>query len=219
MSAADTQVELIATAERLFANDGIDGPSLRSLNRAAGQRNTGALRYHFGDRDELLRAILAKHEGEIKYARDGLLDQAELREVCVVRDLAAALVLPPAQKLGDPEGRYYLQILGEIIGRPRRFSSILQEVLRTPSLTRWSRTVEPLIPPAAVGAPLHRRFAVVRFVQGELASRARESNKRDHRLFTSQLVDLVEGLLLAPVSGTTKKLILPERPGRAKGKA
>jgi len=212
MTTTNTQGELIATAERLFAEQGIDGPSLRLLNRAAGQRNTSALRYHFGDRDNVLRAILAKHETDIEHGRNTLLDQVELQDVFTLRDLATALVLPLANKLGDLEGGHYLQIIGEIVGRPTRFSAVLQDVLRTPSLTRWARVVEPLIPPAAVGAPLHRRFAAARFVHSELASRARERRTRDHRLFTSQLVDLIEGLLVAPVSPATERLILPHRP-------
>jgi AcrR family transcriptional regulator len=45
VTTADTRGELIAAAEHLFAARGIDGPSLRELTRAAGQRNTGALQY------------------------------------------------------------------------------------------------------------------------------------------------------------------------------
>ncbi len=41
--------EIIRAAERLFAAQGIDGVSLREINRSAGQSNTGAVQHHFGD--------------------------------------------------------------------------------------------------------------------------------------------------------------------------
>lgn len=72
--------------------------------------------------------------------------------------------------------------------------------------------MEPLLRPEAVGRPLHRRFAVVRFVHAELASRARERCGRgDHRLFASHLVDLVTAVLAAPVMQGTTNLIRPRR--------
>ena len=48
---------LIETAERLFAEKGIDNVSLREINRAAGQKNVAALHYHFGTRESLLEAL------------------------------------------------------------------------------------------------------------------------------------------------------------------
>ena len=44
----DTRDQIIRAAEELFAARGIDSVSLREINRAAGQSNTGAVQYHFG---------------------------------------------------------------------------------------------------------------------------------------------------------------------------
>ncbi len=40
---------------------GIDNVSLAEIVRAAHQRNVSAVHYHFGSRDEILRALLARH--------------------------------------------------------------------------------------------------------------------------------------------------------------
>jgi aminoglycoside phosphotransferase (APT) family kinase protein len=80
---------LLAAAERLFADEGIDGPSLREITRAAGQRNTSALQYHFGDRDELLRAVLERHLRSVDTNRSALLDQLDLTGGGDQRGLAA----------------------------------------------------------------------------------------------------------------------------------
>ena len=208
MTTAPTRELLVSAAERLFAAHGIDGPSLREITREAGQRNTGALQYHFGDRNELLHAVLAKHERDVDKHRMVLLDQLELNGGPEVGALAGVLVLPWVAKLDDTDGGpEYLQVVHEVVASPMRFAGALGSATTSESLKRWSKTVEPLIPPEAVGRPLHRRFAVIRFAHGELASRARERSRGDHRLFTSHLVDLVTGMLVAPVSPSTKRLI------------
>lgn len=55
----DTPARLIAAAERLFAESGEEATSLRAIARAA-LSNAAAVHYHFGGRDELLRAVLSR---------------------------------------------------------------------------------------------------------------------------------------------------------------
>lgn len=206
MSGPETRVALLAAAERLFALHGIDGPSLREITKAAGQRNTGALQYHFGTRAELLRAVLAEHEPDIRRQRHGLLDQFELAENPEIRSLAGALVLPYVAKLEDESGRCYLQIINDIFSRPVPYANLLSSEVSESSLIRWSKAAETFLPPDAIGRPLHRRFAMIRFSYSEMASRSREEHS-DHQLFTSHLLDMLGALMTAPVSKPTKKLI------------
>jgi AcrR family transcriptional regulator len=207
-----TPEQLVAAAERLWAQHGIDGVSLREINRAAGQRNTNALQYHFGDRDSLLGAVLDKHKRDVEVHRNALLDQYELSQGGGLRALAAALVLPLVAKLNDADGgAEYLQIMSEIVSHPKQYPGALAAhsaggAQGQQSINRWRRLVEPLLPPEAV-KPLHRRFAAVRFAHIEVANRARERRSRDDRLFTSQLIDLVTAVLDAPISPETSALI------------
>ena len=53
-STRDGRTRLLDSAERLFAERGVDGPSLRDINTAAGQRNASGVQYHFGGRAGLL---------------------------------------------------------------------------------------------------------------------------------------------------------------------
>src|SRR3954464_7133754 len=108
----DTRERLIATAERLFAAEGVNGVSLREIVRASGARNVTALQYHFGDRKGLLRAVLDRHYRDVEAARHAMLDAYEAEKTPGVRALAAILVHPLADKLAQPGGRAYLRILG-----------------------------------------------------------------------------------------------------------
>ena len=75
------------------------------------------------------------------------------------------------------------------------------------SLERWSQLVEPLMPPGTAGAPLHRRFAAIRFTHIELGRRARIAPSQAAELFSSQLIDLVTALLGAPISEATERVL------------
>ena len=119
-NADDTRAQLIRAAERLFAERGVDSVSLREINREADQRNATALQYHFGDRQGLIRSILAKHELMVESSRNQMLDEIEKDGEPDLGCFAAALVLPAAEKLSDRDGgRAYLRIVGELINSYR----------------------------------------------------------------------------------------------------
>lgn len=214
---AEARLAILRSAEQLFASKGIEGPSLREIARAAGQGNTNAAQYHFGDRDGLLLAVLDRHRDRVEARRTELLDIVESTEPADPRRLSTALVAPLVAELSEADGGVaHLQVVAEVLARPLRFAGTLEAHWHSASIGRWSRLVEPLLPPEAVGRPLHRRFAVMRFVHAELASRARERGGRDdHRLFASHLVDLVTAMLAAPVTSWTTDLIRREHRGDA----
>jgi len=202
----DTKARLVAAAEHLFATRGIDAVSLREINRAAGARNAIAVQYHFDDRAGVLRAILQKHAPDIEARRHAMLDQFEAEGRPNLRGLAACLVRPSAAKLADPAGGPdYLQIYAELLNRPKPMVSA-GEAGEDPrdSISRWRELAEPLLPRDA--GRLHRRFMAMRFAAAELGRRASTGPHTDDRLFVSHLIDLVEGILAAPVSEETRRL-------------
>jgi len=193
---------LISAAERLFAERGSDVVSLREINAAAGSTNASAIQYHFGGRRGLLRAVLEKHDVAIEARRHRLLDAYEAETGDDLRELGAALVEPLAAELAVPGGPGYLQLCADLYNRPDPTFDL--GALAGSSFGRWRELAEPLLTPEAVR--LHRRFDSLRFTVSELARRAR-TGRQDHRLFTSQLTDLVTALLSAPVSDQTKRLL------------
>jgi AcrR family transcriptional regulator len=216
---SDNRAELIRAGERLFAARGIDGVSLREVNREAGQRNASALQYHFGDRNGLVRAIIEKHRAETDPRRHALLDQWEAEAARDLRALAAALVLPLAAKLQDPDGgREFLQIQCEIYTRPTFERALVPRPTARSSIRRWHTLLDPLVPEEERSG-LHWRFPTIRFTFVELARRASGRPRRDDRLFTSHLTDLVTALLSAKPSAPTAALLARRRaPARTKAR-
>ena len=196
---------LVRAAEELFAERGSEAVSLREVVAAAGVSNASAVQYHFRDRSGLIRAVLAKHEPAVDRARSELLDAYAAAGVDDMRKLATALVLPLAKELENPDGGIgYLQLVADLYNRPNPTFDPQTFDESTQSIHRWRAMVMPLLTPEAVR--LHRRFDALRFTVSELARRGR-SGRRDHRLFTSQLTDLVTALLIAPVSDETHRLL------------
>jgi AcrR family transcriptional regulator len=209
----DTRDAIISAAERLFAARGIDGVSLREINRSAGQSNTGAVQYHFGDRDGLVLALIAKHRRDTEPRRHALLDQYEDGEVRDVRALASALVAPAAAKLADPDGgREYLQISAEFYTRSNRAGTRSPELLPTDSITRWHHLLDDLVP-SEEREVLHTRYPAIRFAFVELGRRAASAPREDDRLFVSHLTDLVAALLGSTASRATRRLLDQRAPG------
>ncbi len=206
-NADETRAQLIQAAERLFATRGVEAVSLREINREAGQRNATALQYHFEDRDGLVHAILAKHEVAIEASRHALLDQIEQDRQVDLHRLAAALVLPAAEKLSDRNGgRAYLRIVAQLINRHVARADPIAREDSASSLNRWREMVEPKMSPLAVD-PLHSRFTARRIMFIELARRAESPRRKDDRLFASHLIDLVTAILDAPISNETRALL------------
>jgi AcrR family transcriptional regulator len=204
---------LIGAAERLFAERGIEGVSLREINAAAGMRNATALQYHFVDRYGLVKAVLLKHSPAVEAMRHELLDTYVARGDDDLRALAAALVRPSASKLADPDGgRAYLRVHAEVLNRPDVPAFDESRASAKDSIHRWRALVAPLLPDVAVRR-LHHRFTAMRVSAVELARRAAAAPRRDDHLFVSHLTDLVTAMLAAPISPETSELLASRHAG------
>ncbi len=71
-----TRARIVAAAERLFAERGFAGTTMRDLTRAAGT-NLAAVNYHFGSKEGLLEAVFSTYLVPISQERLRLLDEAE----------------------------------------------------------------------------------------------------------------------------------------------
>jgi len=103
---ADTKEQILDAAESLFAEHGIGAVPLRRIIAEAGV-NAAAIHYHFGSKEELVRAVFRRRFDPINRARVELLNQAEQSAVEGQPALAAvlyAMVAPPF--LLDPAVQY-----------------------------------------------------------------------------------------------------------------
>ena len=120
-----TREHLIDVAEALYGRRGFQNVSLREIQTAAGQRNAGVMQYHFGDRDGLLRAIVARHMPRLDQRQDELLALAAATNDDLLA-YTAVLVVPFAEYVDrGPSERAWVKICAELLIRP---STTLNEI-------------------------------------------------------------------------------------------
>ncbi|WP_068094365.1 TetR/AcrR family transcriptional regulator [Novosphingobium rosa] len=85
------QIKRIAL--HLFAESGVDGVTVRAIAAAAGQKNHGAVGYHFGSKEALVRSIVKDGAVELDRLRHAALDAQEAQGgPRTVRDVVDVLI-------------------------------------------------------------------------------------------------------------------------------
>lgn len=207
--AASSSDLLLFTAERLYAEKGIDAVSMREISREAEQRNTSALHYHFGSKEALIRAILQRRMSEFDQVRNAFLDQAMTGgELPSVRTAVEALVRPMATGLLEPgKANYYNRFLAAAQMHPdvdivaftsdesnrgfRRAQALLESILSD-------------LPPSVLRQRYLSSLAFIMFSLADFervkARRGRQNRGFDMARAVENLIDMVIGALMAPVS-------------------
>jgi AcrR family transcriptional regulator len=114
--ASKTREKLVDEAARAFAAHGVFTASLIDITRRAGQRNRGALHYHFGSRAGVICAVLERHVDFLARREGELLEVALARPDNDVKSVVEAIVRPAAELAESGwRGRCFLVILAELI--------------------------------------------------------------------------------------------------------
>ncbi|MGO1543653.1 MAG: TetR/AcrR family transcriptional regulator [Gulosibacter sp.] len=109
-----TRIRILEAAERLFAERGISALPLRDISKAAEQKNHAAVQYHFGNRAEVVKAILEYRGAESETKRANLVADFMMGgKTPTVSDLMNAFIKPLTVYL-EPEN-YYLPFLSRLI--------------------------------------------------------------------------------------------------------
>ncbi|MFB9909618.1 TetR/AcrR family transcriptional regulator [Allokutzneria oryzae] len=200
-----TRQQILATAERLFAEQGLYAVSNRQISAAAGQGNNAAVGYHFGTKADLVRAIVRRHTERIESLRLDMVSEAG--ESADVRDWIACLVRPVAthlDSLGDPT--WFARFGAQVMTDPAFRGIMVEEAMATSSLRQVLSGLDGCLRelPAEVRAERSDMIAhlmVHVFAERERALADRTATARatwDEA--ATGLVDAITGLWLAPVT-------------------
>jgi AcrR family transcriptional regulator len=209
-AAAPTREKLLDAAAKLFAERGVNNVSLAEIVRAAGQRNTSAIHYHFGSRDAVLLAILERHVPVIRARRMELLARAQVRDE--PRSAAEAMVRPVTEfaQRGWRE-RAYLQIGSELTSYLDRASPSIQWLLRETAGHDALALLRDRCPPIPPEIWNERSAIATAFLGRAAADRARHLESRPRsgsdalpdEEFVENLIDMFLGAITSPVSAPT----------------
>jgi AcrR family transcriptional regulator len=116
---SDTKQRILDAAERLFATEGFDGTSMRSVTAAAGA-NLAAVNYHFGSKAALFEAVVARIFGPVNARQLDLLDALEAGPgEPSVEELLEAFMSPLADLFDSGRrGPVLARLFGRVMGDP-----------------------------------------------------------------------------------------------------
>jgi AcrR family transcriptional regulator len=205
VSPSSTPDLLVDAAARLFAERGVDNVSIADIVRSADQRNSSAVHYHFGSRDDILLAVITRHVDELARRRRVLLEEAQARPARDVRSAAEAIVRPITEfAQGGWRQRAYLQIGSDLAGAIDRVRPDIRKILQqTAGADAWAllRQRCPKVPSDLWRA---RQEICVAFIGRAAADRARQLGLGGKRLilsddrFVDNLVEMLLGAMRAP---------------------
>lgn len=198
-----TRQKLLDTATRLLAERGVDAVPLAEIVRAAGQRNTSALQYHFGGRDGLLRAILAPFAVAVGDRRRELIAAAP-GAADPVRAAVEVLVRPQAElAVGGWRERALSRIVADLYTDPRHPYAELDDLLGERATGQLGKLLVDALADLPPRVRSERLRTATAFVIHAASDRARLPVGTDGAapdgFFVDNLVDMVLGALTAPV--------------------
>jgi AcrR family transcriptional regulator len=199
-----TRERILSTAERLFAEHGVFSVSNRQISEAAGQGNNAAVGYHFGSKDDLVRAIVRRHADPIDRIRTELIarydgsDDLRDRVTCIVRPFTDHL-----SSLGSPS--WYARFAAQLLTEPKLRELAAAELSRAPLLLAAVDALHrrlPLLPPA-VRAERDEMARMLIVHVCALRERTLPEGRGAAAVWDRTaigLVDAIQGLYLAPAS-------------------
>ena len=160
-AAQDTRDRLLNTAERLFAERGVDATSLRHITTEA-DANLASVNYHFGSKEALFRQIFARRVGPINRERLDLLDACEARDDSSLECVLEAL-LGPALRLRlapDHGGQHFMCLMGRLYSEPSEWKTLIMDEFRE-VFQRFGAALQKTLPDIASEALTWRLFFTI----------------------------------------------------------
>jgi AcrR family transcriptional regulator len=139
-----TRELILLTAERLFAERGIEAVPLRDIGLAADQKNNFAVQYHFGDRENLVQAIAEYRARSLIEINTRLIaDLVTGGQVPLVGDFVRAFVTALSANLD--EGSHFLPFISRYISERGGYAG-LEGVVPAGSVTMLRSILARLLP-------------------------------------------------------------------------
>ncbi len=156
-----TRERILSAAEKLFAEQGFSGASMRGITAAA-KVNLSVAYYYFKDKKSLLHAVIDRHVLPAMEEMDAMLDVARVEAgtaAIPLRRLLESLVLPRAHCVSDAAHRFFTALMI----RHGETEKMIFEMLETKTAVLQRRFFEEFARTLPHLSPLELRFRIESF--------------------------------------------------------
>ena len=168
MIATDTKQRILDVAEKMFADHGFAGTSLRSIIGAA-DVNLAAVHYHFRSKEALLEAVVLRRLEPLNRERLELLDECERRagkNGPTVEEIMKAFIKPAVALIhSGVEGSLFGKLLGRLHWETRPSFAIIARKHFNPLFRRFQAALTRALP----GISTEQLFWRMHFAVGAMA--------------------------------------------------
>lgn len=196
----ETRDRLLDAAEALFGERGFRGTSLRAITEMAGA-NVASVSYHFGSKQELLRAVLLRAYGYVATRQFEMLDELEARRRgCSLREVAESMVLPffELSERDRERVRSVSQLMSRLLSvRDPEVRSALEEKSREIE-DRYARSLSEVLPELPDEELRWRYRSCIAVVFHDQTAPALEPDERAGEYQRERLIVLIEAAMSAP---------------------
>ncbi|GLY71007.1 TetR/AcrR family transcriptional regulator [Amycolatopsis taiwanensis] len=208
---SESRLRILLAAERLFAERGIDGVSLREIGSASGHRNNSAVQYHFGTKDSLLASLYELRMAPLNERR-----KAVLRKIRKdgrqgdLRALVEAYVLPLAESVSEAEeSSWYARFANRYVLSRKSFPESFRDGFAS-GVYALHRMIAACLEELSVPVRQERIRQLQLLVVGVLADLERRRDEEqlspeDAQRTVAELVETAVALLAAPASAGTQR--------------
>ncbi|HET8694667.1 MAG TPA: TetR/AcrR family transcriptional regulator [Aquabacterium sp.] len=212
VSTADTKTRILDAAEALFVSGGFDALSMRQITAAA-QVNLAAVNYHFGSKDALIQAVLARQLDPLHEQRLDMLTRLETKLGAKLQceHVLIAMFLPAVRmsRIEAPHADRFLQFLGRAYTDP---SAVVRDFIDTHYLEvlgRFFLAFQRALPELSIDDLAFRLHFAMGALSGILAGGETQrllkeftQGQGDHESFLlTRLITLMTAALRVPLPG------------------
>lgn len=197
------QQTLLDSAEELFAQHGIDAVSNRRITEHAGTANHSAIAYHFGGREGLLEALLARDVEKMAARRQELTSM--LGEDADLRSILACRIIPWIEQLASlPVPSWRARFFSQVRATPNVASLLARSVTGSddfPELNARMKSLLTSIPPRVLEARSGILGQLIIGICAEYEGRIHDGSEEENWMEVGYfLIDAGAGLLAAAVT-------------------
>jgi AcrR family transcriptional regulator len=190
----DTKHRILDSAERLFADQGFEGTSLRTIIADA-QVNLAAIHYHFHSKEALLEAVVLRRLEPINRQRLELLDACEREGPPALEAVIEAFIAPAFRGASDPVyGATFSRLMGRTLTAEK---SLVPRMMQHMSglVARFTQAFQKAVP----DLPAQEVYWRMLFVGGAMA----------HTFLKARDLEAISGGLCdaSDVEGTIRRLV------------
>jgi AcrR family transcriptional regulator len=173
----DTRDQILDTAERLFAERGIDAVSLRTLTAEAGV-NLASVHYHFGSKEALVTEVFGRRVERLNRERLEMLDEVERRagEGPLPLEEVLRALFAPAIRTSQGSGSTFMRLCGRMYAEPAEYVQKYFDEKFGPMIARFTAAFTRAVPELSVA----ERGWRLHFAVGAMVFTMLESEKLKH---------------------------------------